>query len=121
MYYKRIQNGTAADIVERRDYVRWQTKHGMLVPCEAAYANGILADDGTAYHVDGLPEIPLDGIETIYPISRAEYLALADSLGKAVAPLIEDVPILREQLKEQSARNDFLEDCLLEMSEAVYG
>ena len=121
MYYKLLQNGQTVRIVERQSFLRWQDKNGMLVPCDAEYANGILGTDGVAYHVEGLPEIPLAGIETVQEIDRAEYIALADALGVEVEPKIEDVPILRTQLREQTERNEFIEDCLLEMSEAVYG
>ncbi|MBQ7545334.1 MAG: hypothetical protein IJT41_00010 [Clostridia bacterium] len=121
MYYKLLQNGQVVRVVERQSFLRWQEKHGMLVPCDEAYASGILGTDGVAYHVDGLTEIPLAGIETVQEIDRAEYIALADALGVEIEPKIEDVPILRAQLQAQSERNDFIEDCLLEMSEAVYG
>ena len=120
MYYKLLQNGQVVRILERQCFLRWQEKHGMLVPCDEAYASGILGTDGVAYHVDGLPEIPLAGIETVQEIDRAEYIALADALGVEIKPKIEDVPILRAQIKVQTARNDFLEDCLLEISEEVY-
>ena len=120
MYYKRLQNNTVTDVVERKQFLRWQEKHGMLVPCDEAYACGILATDGKTYHVDALPEIPLPDVETVYPVSRAEYLTLAEQLAKTVEPLIGDVAILREQLRAQAERNDMLEECLLEISQEVY-
>ena len=120
MYYKLSRNNVVVDVIERRGFVRWQAKHGMLVPCAEDCANGVVGTDGKVYHVDTMPEIPLETVETVQEIGRAEYLALADSLGKTVEPLIADVPILREQLREQTERNDFLEECLLEMSKEVY-
>ena len=120
MYYKLIQNGTVTDVIERAVFVRRQEKHGMIVPCAEACANGIVGRDGVIYRVDGLPAFPQGAYETVYPIDRAEYLALADRLGKAVNPEIGDVPILRRLLREQTERNDLLEACILELSEVVY-
>lgn len=108
MYYKLLQNGQAVRIVERQSFLRWQDKHGMLVPCDEEYASGILGTDGVAYQVDGLPEIPLAGIETVQEIDRAEYIALADALGVEVKPKVEDVPILRAQIARQQADIDYL-------------
>lgn len=108
MYYKLLQNSVVTDVIERKQFLRWQEKHGMLVPCDEAYACGILATDGKTYHVDALPEIPLPDVETVYPISRAEYLTLAEQLGKTVEPLIGDVAILREQVSRQQAEIDYL-------------
>lgn len=108
MYYKILQNGQAVRIVEKQSFLRWQEKHGMLVPCDEAYASGILGTDGISYHVDGLPEIPLAGIETVQEIDRAEYIALADALGVEIKPKIEDVPILRAQITRQQADIDYL-------------
>ncbi|MBQ7548064.1 MAG: hypothetical protein IJT41_14000, partial [Clostridia bacterium] len=95
-------------ILERQCFLRWQEKHGMLVPCDEAYASGILGTDGVAYHVDGLPEIPLAETETVQEIDRAEYIALADALGVEIKPKIEDVPILRAQIARQQADIDYL-------------
>ena len=120
MYYKLTENGTVTDVIERESFVRYQDKHGMIVPCGAEYANGIRGKDSTIYHVEGLPAFPQGSFATVTEIGRAEYLTLADRLGRTVEPLIGDVPILREQIREQTERNDFLEECLLEMSEEVY-
>ena len=108
MYYKLLQDGAVVDVLVRDKWLCYQDKHGMLVPCDAECANGILADNGNVNHVDGLPEIPIEDIETVYAITRAEYLALADMLGKTVQPLLEDVPILREQNARQQADIDYL-------------
>lgn len=120
MYYKIMHNDTVTDVVERKSFVRWQDKHGMIVPCGEEAANGIQTTDGTIYHADGMSDFPQGDYETAIPIDRAEYLTLSDALGKPVAPQIGDVAILRQQLAEQTGRNDMLEACLLEMSEIVY-
>lgn len=120
MYYK-ITHGEEILLADKLDYICEQT-NGMVVRCNSEHANGITLD-GENYHVDGLPAFPTAEYDTVTveEISRAEYLALADELGVEVAPSVEDVPILREQLQAQAERNEFIEDCLLEMSEAVYG
>ena len=89
MYYKRTENGAVTGICCRVQWLRYQEKHGLLVPCGKENACGILADDGQAYHVEGLPDIPLT-VGTVQPIGRAEYLTLAMQLGVAVAPSVED-------------------------------
>ena len=108
MHYKLLQNGQAVRIVERQCFLRWQEKHGMLVPCDESYASGILGTDGVAYHVDGLPEIPLESVETVQEIDRAEYIAMADALGVEIEPKIEDVPIMRAKIARQQADIDYL-------------
>lgn len=108
MYYKLMQNGTVTDVIERKQYVRWQDKHGLIVPCAEECANGILASDGAIYHVDGLPAFPQGAYETVSRIDRAEYLTLADRLGKEVETAPEDVRIALDHSARNEARTDYL-------------
>ncbi len=119
MYYK-ITNGARITLADKLEYIR-ELPNGTVVRCRVDNANGITLN-GVNYHLDGCPAFPEGDYETVTAteISRTEYLALADALGVEVAPKVEDVPILREQVKAQTERNDMLEECLLEMSQEVY-
>ena len=119
MYYK-IVIGEEITLADHLDFIR-ELPNGTVVRCRQDNANGITLD-GTNYHADGLPAFPTAEYDTVTveQITRAEYLSLADALGVDVAPSVEDVPILREKLAEQTERSDMLEECLLEMSEIVY-
>ena len=108
MYYKLTENGTVTDVIERESFVRYQDKHGMIVPCGAEYANGIRGKDSTIYHVEGLPAFPQGSFATVTEIGRAEYLTLADRLGRTVEPLPEDAQIALERAAHNEARTDYL-------------
>lgn len=119
MYYKIIHDEEIL-LADKLDTIREQA-NGAVVRCNPEHANGVTLN-GENYHVDGMPAFPTADYDTVTveEVTRAEYLALADDLGVEVEPSVEDVPILREQLAEQTERNDMIEECLLEMSEIIY-
>lgn len=89
MYYK-ITIGSVVTLADTLHYIREQA-NGAVVRCREDQANGITLD-GVNYHVNGLPAFPTANYDTVTvePVSRAEYLSLADALGLEAAPSIED-------------------------------
>ena len=89
MYYK-ITHGSEITLSEKLDYIREQ-ENGVVVRCREDNANGITLN-GENYHVDGLPAFRTAEYDTVTveEITRAEYLSLADALGIAVVPSVED-------------------------------
>lgn len=80
MYYKVIQNTKTIDILDQLVYVKYQTKHRILLSCDIAEAQGILSSDGTiAYHTSEHLPFPCDDFPTvtIEEITKAEYDSLA--------------------------------------------
>lgn len=85
MLYKVINDTTVLDVLDTLIYVRYQGKNGVLAVCPESKANGILSSDSiVVWHLDTLPEFPVDGYETvsIVEIDEEEYNALKDALDK---------------------------------------
>jgi len=147
-YYKVIRDGMVTDAGEM--FLRWQEKNRIMLACKPEEAQFIQGSDGTILRVDWLnpvPEALKDRFETVEAalIDRQEYLDLRAVLddGETVPepepvqpePTPEpepgpDVPEgekpmtvqeMREKIAEQGATIQMLTDCLLEMSEVVYG
>lgn len=120
---------TGAEKIEVLVYVRWQESNGMLVRCTEEEAQGIIgADDNTVYLINGnMPH----GEKEPYAefISKEEYDQIVGEDPEDEDPEIpegtdEDEVLTRAELTEENKklneRVDFLEECLLEMSEKVY-
>lgn len=119
---------TGAEKIEVLVYVRWQS-NGMLVRCTEEEAQGIIGEDNeTIYLINGnMPH----GEKEPYAefITKEEYDQIKGGDPEDEDPEIpddtdEDEVLTRaeltEKVKELEGRNDFLEECLLEMSEVVY-
>lgn len=119
--------------VEKLDppcFIKRQISNGMRVRCEDKNeAQEILSEDNqTIYQFNGYIT---DGQRSFYAeeISEAEYQELSGDDPEDETPEIpddnpEEVPMTRaeltERVTEQAERIEFLEECLLEMSEAIY-
>jgi len=108
--------------------------------CEEEAAQGILSlDQSEIYHLVGRSSMPGDYLEAEI-ISKSEYEYLIEELDihdeeevepdpddgsgsdiMAAQQMRERILELESDNEEKSQRIDFLEECLLEMSEAVYG
>lgn len=66
MYYKVMKNGRAIDALDHLNFVRYQTKHGIMLNCSEDDAQGIVSSDGRyIWHVDGYYDIPCEGYDTV--------------------------------------------------------
>ena len=118
-------------------YIRRQERNGILVRCGANEAQGLVSekDNDTVYKLDG-NEIPglyndeLLNAETITLADYEEYITTHgdDDIEDVIPEVPEDTQEeeiltraeLTARVKELEERNEFLEDCLLEMSEEIY-
>lgn len=146
-YYKIMQN----DVIVDANYVflKWVAKHHCLMVCDPTQAEFVQSYDmGTVYHdrwlrpvPDGAPAYETASVIVIGETEYDEIRALLDD-GEEVpyvpdepeppAPVNPDEPInpderpmtvaeMREKIIEQQESIDMLIDCILEMSEVVYG
>ena len=135
MFYKIVSNGTIVDASSGLSYVRWQEKNGLWLTCGEEDAQGIINSNGEDIYLLSGTE-PMEGYSfaTVTEITEEEYLVLREELdagGEIVDPdepdQDPDTPTKTRlrQLEEQVAAlqevNDMLTECLLEMSEIVYG
>lgn len=148
-YYKVIRDGVIVDAGEI--WLRWQEKNRILISCAPEDAQFIMSHDGAdIWRVQWLNPAPAaaGSYETVEAalIDQQEYLDLRAVLddGETVPipdPVVpepdtellpdeepgqeEDHPMtvqqMREKLAEQDATIQLLTECVLEMSEVVYG
>ena len=94
MFYKILMDGVIVDALKNPRYVKWQERNQMLLVIgfpEKAY--GVLSSDGsTAYHLEGYPEIPVEGIPTVtmVEITEEEYTMLREQLDAGLEPVVPD-------------------------------
>jgi len=144
LYVKIIgSNGQIISAEEHAEpvFVCYQNRNGIIVRCSAGQAQGILSIDGTQiYFLRGHKQMPGDYL-VAEEISQADYEQLLTELeipdepepdsepepGPDLEPVMS-IEVMRRkiiELEENNAEKDerieFLEDCLLEMSEVVYG
>lgn len=133
MYYKIIYNGFVVDACDGLNFVRFQEKNSIFLSCEEEEADGIVSSNGSEIFL--LNDIGSG--ETVYAtyveITKEEYDVLRDELdaGDSVpedsgdeepdTPAKTRLAILEETVAELSQTNWMLVECLLEMSEIVYG
>lgn len=151
VYFKIVKNDTiiAVEAHPTPVYV-YKQRNGVVIRCSAYYAQGILSIDGsTIYQLEDKPVLD-DNLLIATKITTAEYLNLVDTLdelpeeevesdteienepaGEKVMTTVEmrarileleaELEAQTQTNKEQLERQDFLEECILEMSEVIYG
>lgn len=149
IFYKILSGTEIIDVTDNLQTVRYSQISQCVMRCkEKEGPNGIISSDGQyIWHVDGWNEFG-DGIERetvrLLEITESEYKLLKEQLeelGKVQEPDETDEPEepdveqetvmtpteMRVKIKELTAtvdklesRNDFLEECLMEISEVVY-
>lgn len=112
------------------------TKYGIYT-CEEREAQGVCMLDGSdIYQLDGKESLGLDNGYTAFTMYQAEYEEWIETHGQPDPPDPEDddpdipdeddePPMTRAELtakvKEQADTIDMLTECILEMSEIIYG
>ena len=147
MVYLKLQRDNTvvgATAIEDPHYLKYQERNHMIVMCPESEATGILANDvNTMYHLAGRDE--LQGVEEplldAYFIDVYEYELIVENLDdddiinppepseddqeddEYMTPEVMRTKILElsELVTELQDANEFLSDCLIEMSEVVYG
>lgn len=117
-------------------FVKFQPANSILVRCDERDACGIVSLDGSSIYTLAGKNIGggFDSEETAVIIPYAEYEEL--SLLEEQTDPEEDSPVIPEDVPEETIltraeltrriteleeQNALLQDCILEMSEAVYG
>ena len=132
-----VQDGTvlAAEALSEPVFVMWQEKNKIPIRCSEHKAQGIVSEDGSIiYQLAGKAAMPTaeSGMEaaTIDEWEYEEIIERLDPPEPEPQPDPEpepepDVPMtpaqMRLKIKEQGESIDMLTECILEMSEAVYG
>lgn len=92
MYYKVLKNGRVIDVLDRLSFVRYQTKHHIMVNCTEDEAQGIISSDGKhIWHVEGYYNIPSPKYDTVSleEIDIYEYEQLKALGGKTPEAIID--------------------------------
>ena len=131
-YFKIIRDETilTAEAHDPPAFVKLQAKNNIKVRCSEHYAQGIISLNGQeVYQLPGKAALP--GVDkTAVEITMTEYDEIISGYDpEDDTPVIPDddpeEPLTRAELtakvRQLEERNEFLEDCLLEMSEIVYG
>lgn len=147
-YFKIIRDGNVIDAGEI--FLKWQKKNRVMVSCPPEEAQFILSGDGnTIYRVQWLNPAPEEAgqheVVEAAMIERQEYLDLRTQLDegeivpdpKPIVPEPDPEPEpesehpatekqmtiaeMRQRIKAQDTEILMLTECLLEMSEIVYG
>lgn len=138
MYYKIVSGGLIVDACEEMRYVTWQEKNRIFLNCEEHEADGIITSDGKDIYLLPGGEI-VDGFEQAdyEEITAEEYAALREEIDAGRQP--EDdggepepepepdnpsktrLAALEETVARLEGENYMLTECLLEISEILYG
>ena len=134
MYYKIISEGQIIDASTDLNYVKWQEKNRLFLSCDAESSDGIISSNGADIYLLTEKETGEDlPVAEIVEIDEEEYLALKEEIdaGNSVEQPGEQegetnthktrLKRLEEEVEELRAANEMLTECLLEMSEIVYG
>lgn len=131
--------GTDGSIISAEEhaspvYVCYQAYNDIVMRCTTSQAQGIVsADQSQIYQLQGRLKIP-GKYRIAEEISKADYEQLVTELdidGDTPAPDDPDedgqgadimtAAEMREAITELKASKEFLEECILEMSEILYG
>ena len=134
MYYKIISGGQIVDACEGLRYVHWQEKNRLFLTCGEQDADGIVSTDGeNVYLLEGSQQIGDYAYASVTEIMKEEYDELRDELDSGAeipddsgndqpdSPAKTRLQLLEEQVAALEETNYLLTECLLEMSEIVYG
>lgn len=80
MYYKVLKNNEVVDTLKDIHYIKYQSKHNLLLLCNIQEAEAILSSNGMrGWHIIGLYNFQPDNYEyEIIEITKSEY----DELNK---------------------------------------
>ena len=92
-YYKVIKDNEVIDILTEIFYLKYQSKHNVLVFCDENEAQAILSSDKeTVWHEKTLYRMPVDGYDTVRleKIDKKEYYQLKALNGKTPEEIIDN-------------------------------
>ena len=134
MYYKIISDGLIVDACSELNYVRWQERNRLFLSCEQAGADGFVSSDGSQiYLLENTADIEDLPHATFTEITLEEYTEIRNELidgGAIDADTTDPEEEARQEfnrseilkrMEELEAQNMILIECIMEMSEVVYG
>lgn len=132
MYYMIVSGGQIVDVCDGLRFVKWQEKNHLFLCCEEADADGVVSsDDNNVYLLDGRPQVRDCAYATYTEITKEQYDELRAELidGGTIEDDTdegrEQEPVKRaewlERLETLENMNAMLTECILEMSEIIYG
>lgn len=142
MYILILADGRIIDAIENPVGVTWHERSGRYVTCpREVRPDGVISYDGSAvYRLEGCAGPEGKAAVTWQETDAEEYARIREELdagevpeedgdeeGESEDPVLTPDEMRRiiieqeKRLEEQAERMEFLEDCLLEMSEVVYG
>lgn len=94
MFYKVIKNNKVIDVLDNLIYLKWDSKHKIMVLTDENDAEAILSSSkDDIWHVKGFYKVPVDGYETveIFEIDKFEYRKLKALNGKTAEQIADEV------------------------------
>lgn len=74
MYYKVMKDNRVIDVLDRLVFLKYDSKHRVMVLCEEEDAQAILSSDKEViWHEETLYNIPTDGFDTVSVIEIDKY------------------------------------------------
>ena len=135
MYYKIVSNGIIVDACEEMRFVKWQNKNCIWLNCEEREADGIVTSNGEDIYILPGGE-PVDGFAegTYSEITEEEYAEIREEIDAGEEIPDEDggddeptnpsrtrLAALEEKIASMEQENYMLTECLLEISEILWG
>lgn len=134
MYYKIISDGLIVDACSELNYVRWQERNRLFLSCEQAGADGFVSSDGSQiYLLEDTADIEDLPHATFTEITLEEYTEIRNELIDGGAIDVDTTDPEEEarqefnrseilkRMEELETQNMILIECIIELSEVVYG
>lgn len=97
MYYKVLKDNKVIDVLDSLIYLKWDSKHKMMLLCGENEAQAILSSNkNTIWHEAGLYEVPVCGYDNVeaVEIDEYEYKQLKVLNGKSASEIIDAYTLL---------------------------
>lgn len=97
MYYKVIKNNKVIDVLDNLIYLKWDSKHKIMVLTDENDAQAILSSDkNSVWHEKTLYRVPVDGYETVTvePIEEFEYKQLKMLNCRSLDEILDEYTLL---------------------------
>lgn len=93
MFYKVIKNDRVIDVLDKLIYLKWDSRHNIMVLTDENDAQAILSSDkNTIWHEINLYNVPVSGFDevSIEQIDAYEYRQLKALNGKSPEEIIDN-------------------------------